>query len=96
MRGCMKLKSYKSLLQMGKDKINSLLVPVRTNRAKKQFELELAKLEEDLATAEAGIQEEATKADVNSHNLIERLDKHALLERKQKQFQKILSEMFPE
>ena len=46
----MKLPAYKSVLKMSKDILRDTLAPVRTMRAKKQAELEMAKLDEEIAT----------------------------------------------
>lgn len=90
----MKLVKYKDALKMGKEKVAQKLAPVKAARAKKQAELEMAKLEEEIATKEAGIHEACCKEDVDFPRIIELQDKLALLERKKKQYQKILDEMF--
>lgn len=92
----MKLQPYKKMLKMGKKKIKEALVPVRAKRAKKQAELEMLKLEEELATKEADLHERCSEEDVNFPRIIEIQDKIGLLERKMKQYQKILDEMFPD
>lgn len=92
----MKLPTYRTVLQMAKEKIETSLVPVRVIRAKKQAELEMAKLDEEIATMTAAIHEACCQKDVNFKTLIEQQDKLALTERKKRQYQKILDEMFPE
>lgn len=92
----MKLISYKEALGMGKDAIKAALVPLRVNRARKQAELEMCKLDEQIASKEAAIQEACCKDEINFGHLIEQQDDLALLERKKVQYQKILDEMFPE
>lgn len=91
----MELPCYKESLKMGKKKIGELLIPVKTKRAKKQAELEMCKLEEDLATKQAALHEACTSESVNFPTIIESLDKIALLERKIKQYDAILTQMFP-
>ena len=91
-----KLTPYKDILKMAKEAIDDVLAPVRANRAKKQAELEIAKLEERIASQEAKIQEVCSEREINFDKLINTLDDLALLERKKKQFGKILVEMFPE
>ena len=49
----MKLKPYKEILKMAKEMIDETLAPVRAMRAKKQAELEVAKMDEKIATHEA-------------------------------------------
>lgn len=91
----MKLISYSEALKMGKEKIREALVPVKVNRARKQAELEMCKLDEKIASAEASIQESCCADEINFSHLIEQQDDLALLERKKAQYQKILDEMFP-
>lgn len=92
----MKLISYKEALKMGKEKIVSKLAPVKAMRAKKQAELEMAKIDEEIATKEAELHEECCKEDVNFKGIISIQNTLALSERKKKQYQKILDEMFPD
>lgn len=92
----MKLISYKEALNMGKKAISKALVPVKVNRARKQAELEMCKLDEKIASKEAAIQEACCADEINFASLIEQQDDLALLERKKAQYQKILDEMFPE
>jgi len=91
----MKLPAYKSVLKMSKDILRDTLAPVRTMRAKKQAELEMAKLDEEIATKEAKLNEACCKEEINFARIIELQDEIALTERKKKQYQKILDEMFP-
>ena len=90
----MKLPAYKDVLKMAKEKIDDALAPVRAMRAKKQAELEMAKLDEQIATAEANIHEICCEKEINFSKLIDKQDALSLLERKKKQYQKILDEMF--
>ncbi|RKZ06166.1 hypothetical protein DRQ25_14505 [Candidatus Fermentibacteria bacterium] len=92
----MKLQCYKESLKMSKAKIGKMLVPVKAKRAKKQAELEMCKMEEALAVKEAALHEECCKEDVSFSGIIKTQDEIALLERKIKQYQRILDEMFPE
>lgn len=92
----MKLPAYKDVLKMAKEKVDDALAPVRAMRAKKQAELEMAKLDEEIATQTAKIHEICCEKEINFANLIEKQDQLALTERKKKQYQKILDEMFPE
>ena len=87
----MKLISYKEALKMGKEKVAEKLAPVKALRAKKQAELEMAKLDEEVATKEAEIHEECCKEDVNFSKIIDMQDSLALSERRKKQYQKIPS-----
>jgi len=92
----MKLPQYKEILKMSGEKIKASLAPVRAARARKQAELEMCKLDEEIATTEADIYEACSKEEVNFKAIIEKQDRLGLLERKKKQYQKILDEMFPD
>ena len=80
---------------MAKEAVDATLAPVRANAAKKQAELEIAKLEEREATLQSELDEQCSKRDVNFDRIIEKLDDIALTERRKKQFTKIVEEMFP-
>lgn len=92
----MKLPAYKEVLKMAKEKVDESLAPVRAMRAKKQAELEMAKLDEEIATQTAKIHELCSMKDINFAEIINKQDQLALTERRKKQYQKILDEMFPE
>lgn len=90
----MKLTAYKKILKYSKEKIQDALAPIRANQAKKQAELEIAKLEEKIATAESNIQEICSEHPLDFNKLIAAQDEHALMERRKKQLQKIIKELF--
>lgn len=92
----MKLKPYKDILKMAKEKIDESLAPVRANRAKKQAELEIAKMDEKMASQEAKIFELCASKEIDFDKIIQAQDEYALMERRKKQFGKIIKEMFPE
>ena len=92
----MKLKPYKEILKMAKEAIDETLAPVRAMRAKKQAELEVAKMDKKIATHEAKIQEICVEKDINFDKLISAQDELALMERRKKQFARIIEELFPE
>jgi hypothetical protein len=92
----MKLPSYKDVMKVGKEKMRETLAPIRALRARKQAELEMAKLDEEIATKEADIHEMCCEEEVNFKNIIDKQDSLALSERRKLQYQKILDEMFPE
>lgn len=92
----MKLKPYKEILKMAKEAIDDTLAPVRAMKAKKQAELEVAKMDAKIATQEAKIQEICTSKEIDFDKLITAQDELALMERRKKQFGKIIEELFPE
>jgi len=90
----MKLTPYKKILAMTKEAIDKTLVPIRARQAKQQGELEMMKLEEQILTLESEIQEITVKHPLNYDSLLSKLDKVALLERRKKQFEKVIKELF--
>ena len=91
----MKLKPYAEILAMAEEEVNETLTPARTKRARMQAELEMAKIEESIATKEAEIYELCANTDIDFDDVIEAQDSLALSERKKKQFEQIIKEMFP-
>jgi len=92
----MKLKPYKEVLKMCKEKIDDVLAGPRAQRAKKQAELEICKLEESICSQEQKINELCMEKDLDFKKIIDAQDQLALSERRKKQFVKIINEMFPE
>lgn len=92
----MKLTPYRKILAMSKDAINATLAPIRALQAKSQAQLETSKLEEKKMTLQSEIEELCTKHPIPFESIISKLDELALAERKQKQFDKIIKELFPE
>jgi hypothetical protein len=90
-----KLTPYKKLLTMAKEAVDATLAPIRAHAAMKQAELEIAKLDERVATLESELNEECSRKDINFDRIIAKLDDIALVERRKKQFEKIVEEMFP-
>lgn len=92
----MKLKPFKEIISMSKEKLDEALAPMRARQVKAQAELEMAKIDEKLVTLESQVQELCTNKTINFDSIIAKLDEHALIERRKKQFNKIVEELFPE
>ncbi len=90
----MKLTPYKKILKFSKEKVQDALAPIRANQAKKQGELEIAKLEEKIANAESKIHEVCSEHPLNFDKLISAQDDLALMTRRKKQLEKIIKELF--
>lgn len=96
----MELKPFKQIIAMSKEKIDETMAGPRARRIKAQAELERAELENEIESLKAGIEE--MFADKDAHKnftfkpLMEKLDKLALLERREKQYAKVLKQLFPE
>lgn len=92
----LKLKPYKEILKMAKEKVDEVLAPVRANRARKQAELEIAKMDEKMASQEAKVFELCSAREIDFDAIIRSQDEYALMERRKNQFKKIIDEMFVE
>ena len=91
----MKLKPFAEIIAMTKEGLDAALAPIRAKQVKMKAELEMAKIDEQLVNTETKIQELCTTKDINFDSLITKLDEYALAERRKKQFQKIINELFP-
>lgn len=91
----MKLKPFAEVIALSKEKLSEALAPIRARKVRSQAELEMAKLDDELIRLEADVQEMCAKEDINFPNLLDKLDKAALLERRKAQYEKVLSELFP-
>lgn len=91
----MKLKPFAEIIAMSKEKLAESLAPVRARKVRSQAELEMAKLDDEIIRAEAEIQEQCAKEDINFPSLLDRLDKVALLERRKAQYEAVLAQLFP-
>jgi spermidine synthase len=92
----MKLKPYKELIAMSKEKLDAALASVRARQVKTQAELEMAKIDEQLISTEASIQELCAQKQIDFAKLLKLMDEVALAERRKKQYGQILAELFPE
>ena len=92
----MKLKPFAQLIKMSKEKLDEAMAPIRAHKVKTQAQLEMAKIDESLVTLETEIQEMCAQKDINFNALIKKLDDVAILERRKKQYAKIVSELFPD
>lgn len=92
----MKLKPYKELIALSKEKLDEALAPVRARQVKTQAELEMAKIDEQLISTEARMQELCAQKTIDFPRLLRLMDEVALAERRKKQYGKILGELFPD
>ena len=92
----MKLKPFAQLIKMSKEKLDEAMAPIRAHKVKTQAQLEMAKIDESLVTLETEIQEMCAQKDINFNALIKKLDDVAILERRKKQYAKIVNELFPD
>jgi hypothetical protein len=91
----MKLKPFAEIIALSKEKLAESLAPIRARKVRSQAELEMAKLDDELVRLESDIQEQCAKEDINFPNLLDKLDKVALLERRKVQYEIVLAQLFP-
>lgn len=92
----MSLMKYKDVLILCKDKIKEAMAPLRAREMKKKAELELCKIESQIAENEQKVQEYASQYPVDFDKLIDALDDLDLIKRRKEQFETIINEMFSE
>ena len=84
------------MIKLTKEGIDKALAPIRCRQVKSQADLEMAKIDEKIITLEAKVQEMCVEKTIDFDSLLRKLDEIAILERRQKQYLKVLSELFPE
>lgn len=87
---------YKKLLSMGKEAVDAIQLPFKVKKEKKNLEMKIIELEQELAKDDLTIQEQQSAHPVDWDKLIDAIDKKALNERKLKQLQCLEVEMFEE
>jgi len=92
----MKLIPYKEAIKLGKDAKRQLLAPIKARKVKKQGELGKLEISEKIAVLEAAITERCSHENVDFDSIIDMLDELALLERRLKQFENVINQLFPE
>lgn len=91
----MKLKPFAQIIAMSKEKLDEAMAPIRARQVKSKAEMEMATLDADILTKETQVQEMCTTKDIDFKGLLAKLDEIALLERRKKQYSKVLEELFP-
>ena len=90
----MKLIPFRKALQMTKAAIDEALIPIRVSQAKKQGEMEMLKIDEQLLQKEVKLQEATVTHPINYDKIIELIDDIDMLTMRKEQFGKIISELF--
>lgn len=96
----MELKPFKELISYTKEKMTEVMAAPRARRLKAQAEAEMSDLDIEVLTLEGKIEESLVTEDSYKNfsfkNLLSQLDQLALLERRKKQYAKVLKQLFPE
>lgn len=91
----MKLKPFAEMIALTKEKLDSAMAPIRARQVKSKAEMEMAGLDAEILTKETEVQEMCIERDIDFKKLLAKLDEIALLERRKKQYDKVLAELFP-
>jgi len=90
------LKPYRAILAMTAEKIDEALAPIRARSAKARADLELCRLEEEMATIESEIHTLCTQKELDFNKIAAKIDTFELKERRKTQITRLVSELFPE
>jgi len=85
---------YKDLISKGKEAIASIELPFKVRKEKKNLEMKILELEQQIAKDELTIQEQKSKEPVDWDKLINAIDGLQLNNRKLKQLQDLETELF--
>ena len=91
-----KVKPYKELVALSKEKLDSALAPMRARMAKAKAALESAKIEERMVSLEGEIQKLCTEKELDLEKIVGKLNEYALAERKAKQIKELIAALFPD
>lgn len=91
----MSMTPYAKLLKMGKEKVQEVLAAPRAMEMKHKAQHEISKLDVRIAEQDNKIQEVGSEYPIDFDKLIKAQDELALAQRRKKQLQKIVVEMFP-
>ena len=92
----MKLKPFRELIALSKEKIDEALAPLRASTAKAKATLKMAEIDEKIATLGQKIQELATSKEIDFDKMADKIDEIALLELRKTRFSEITAQLFPE
>jgi len=90
------IKSFKELITMGKEKLEETLIPLRVRTAKAKAEIIKVELEGKLLELEAKIHKACAEKEINFVSVADMMDEYELLERRLKQINGLVFNLFPE
>lgn len=86
--------TYKELISKGKEAIAALELPFKVKKEKKNLEMKILELEQEMSKDELTIQEQKSAIPIDWDKLIQAIDKKALNDRKLKQLNELETELF--
>ena len=87
---------YKDLISKVKEAIAALELPFKVKKERKNLEMKILELEQQVAKDELTIQEQKSASPINWDSLINAIDSNGLNQRKLKQLQDLETELFNE
>lgn len=90
-----KVKSFREVLTMSKEALDETLAPIRARSAKAKADLYSSKLEETMVGLEREITELCTSKELDFDKVISKIDQYELAERKVKQVNALIADLFP-
>lgn len=96
----MQLKPFKEMLSLGKEKLAEMMAPMRAGMVKAKAQLEMYKLDEQILSKEAAIQEMfasfSDEKKVDFPKLMDMLDDLEIMTARKKQYESVLGQLFPD
>lgn len=90
-----KVKSFREVVAMTKEKLDEEMAPIRERSAKAKAELEIAKQQEKLISLETEIHKLCAEKELNFDSIANKIDSYELSERRLKQIEKLVKDLFP-
>jgi|SaaInl7_135m_RNA_FD_contig_71_1024204_length_1409_multi_11_in_0_out_0_1 hypothetical protein len=90
----MEIPKYLTILTQGEKALSDVLAKRRNNKTKKSCELEIAKIEEDIATKETSLLEAYSSRDLDFEHLVSLKDGIDIMNRKRDQYLELKDQLF--
>ena len=90
-----KMKTFRELVSMTKEKLDEALIPLRVEGAKNRAQGEIIKLKENLISIEQKLNDECAKKDIDFNKAGDLMDEYDLTERRLNQITALVSDLFP-
>lgn len=90
-----KVKSFKEVLTLTKEKLDDAMAPIRVRSAKAKATLESSKLEEKMIGLEREVHELCASKDLDFIKIVGKIDEYELAERKLAQINGLIADLFP-
>lgn len=90
-----KVKPLAEILAMSKQALDEAMAPLRARKVKAKADLKLADSESRLITLENDITSACAKEDIDFDKVIDLMDEHQLLQRRNEQLKNLVNDLFP-